>query len=160
MASWSEVEQAAPELAAKVRARFDASGLGYLATLRRDGSPRISGQETLFWEGDLWLGMMDRSRKQLDIERDPRIAVHAANADKHVADGDARVSGRAVRVTDGDTFARYRAAFEGNTGQEPPEEFPLYRVDVTEVMHLRPVVDHLLIEWWTPAAGAQSVKRY
>ena len=160
MASWREVEDAAPELAAKVQARFDASGLGYLATLRRDGSPRISGQETLFWDGELWLGMMDQSRKQLDIERDPRIAIHAANADKNVADGDGRVSGRAVRVTDGETFARYRSAFESTTGQEPPQEFPLYRVDVGEVMHLRPVVDHLLIEWWTPTKGAQSVKRY
>jgi hypothetical protein len=154
------VEAAAPELAAKVRARFDASGLGYLATLRRDGSPRISGQETLFWEGELWLGMMDQSRKQLDIERDPRIAIHAANADKNVAEGDARVSGLAVRVTDAATFARYREAFAGSTGQEPPEEFPLYRVEISEAMHLRPVVDHLLIEWWTPAKGAQSVKRY
>jgi len=160
MTSWADVERAAPELAAKVRARFEASGLGYLATLRKDGSPRISGQETLFWDGDVWLGMMDESRKQQDIERDPRISIQAANADKNVAQGDGRLSGRAERVQDADTFGRYRAAFEDTTGQEPPAEFPLYRVDVGEIMHLLPVVDHLLIEWWTPTAGAQSVQRY
>ena len=43
MPSWSEFEAAAPELAARVRVRLDAHVHKTLATLRADGSPRISG---------------------------------------------------------------------------------------------------------------------
>jgi hypothetical protein len=160
MASWSDVVVAAPELAEKVRARFEATGLGYLATLRRDGSPRISGLEPLFWDGQLWIGMMPGSRKNDDVQRDPRFSLHAANVDKQVADGDARVSGRATAVTDPDVFKRFRAAFHEQTDFEPPADFPLYAADITEVMFLKPGGDHLDIEWWNPGGPPRSVKRH
>jgi hypothetical protein len=77
VASWSEVEAAAPELAERVKERFAATGLGLLATLRADGSPRISGIEPLFALDELWLGMMDGSRKATDLLRPPRDRVVA-----------------------------------------------------------------------------------
>src|ERR687886_3125309 len=100
MAAWKDVASSAPELAALVRARFEATGLGLLATLRRDGSPRISGIEPLFTDDELWLGMMPESRKADDLLRDPRFALHSATEDKQVTHGDARLSGRAVLVED------------------------------------------------------------
>src|SRR2546429_100973 len=100
MASWSEVESAAPELAERVRERFEATGLGLLATLRADGSPRISGIEPLFALDELWLGMMHGSRKAADLQRDPRLALHNATEDKQVTNGDARITGRAVEISD------------------------------------------------------------
>src|SRR5919198_1030257 len=109
MASWSSVTSAAPELAKTVRARFEATGLGLLATLRRDGSPRISGIEPLFTADDLWLGMMPGSRKASDLVRDPRFALHSATVDKQVTQGDAKVGGRAVLVEDEQTKAAFRA---------------------------------------------------
>jgi hypothetical protein len=57
--------------------RFEATGLGLLATLRADGSPRVSGLEPLFALGELWFGMMPESRKALDLLRDPRFAIPA-----------------------------------------------------------------------------------
>ena len=98
MVCWSDVVIAAPELAAAVQARFDAHGLGLLATLRRDGSPRISGIEPLFALGEVWLGMMPESRKALDLLRDPRFALHNATVDKAVTEGDAKLAGRAIPV--------------------------------------------------------------
>ena len=53
MPTWSEFEAAAPELAKSVRARLDAHTHKTIATLRRDGSPRISGIETAFVDSDL-----------------------------------------------------------------------------------------------------------
>ena len=79
MTSWDEVEAAAPELAGRARAAFDAHKHKLLATLRRDGSPRISGIEATFADGELWLGMMPGSRKALDLRRDPRLPVLAAD---------------------------------------------------------------------------------
>jgi hypothetical protein len=53
MPSWSKFEVAAPELAERVRARLDAHSHKTLATVRLDGSPRISGTETVLRDGEL-----------------------------------------------------------------------------------------------------------
>src|SRR4051812_15999577 len=103
MPTWTQFTDASPELADAVRGRFEAHGLALLATVRRDGSPRISGIEAFFADGELWLGMMDASLKARDLQRDPRLALHNATVDKDVADGDAKISGRAVEVFDEET---------------------------------------------------------
>jgi hypothetical protein len=161
MASWSDVLAAAPELAAGVQARFDAHGLGLLGTIRRDGFPRISGIEPLFGLGELWLGMMPGSRKADDVLRDPRFALHNATIDKHVTEGDAKITGRAVPAADEDTLARFREAFEAHTGYPPPPgPFPLFRADVHEVSMVRPEGgDHLVIEWWREGGEVVKVER-
>jgi hypothetical protein len=73
-----------------------------LATLRRDGSPRVSGIEVEFTDGELVMGMMPGSVKAQDLRRDPRLSLHAASEDPpHDASrwlGDAKISGRAVEV--------------------------------------------------------------
>jgi hypothetical protein len=66
MATWSEVEAEIPELAAQARTFFDAGMHKTIATLRRDGSPRLSGTECLFTDGDLWFGSMWQARKAQD----------------------------------------------------------------------------------------------
>src|SRR2546423_15639784 len=76
MPSWAEVEAEAPELAAQVRELLDAFTHKTLATLRRDGSPRISGTEVEFRDGEMWLGSMWRSMKALDLHRDPPFPLH------------------------------------------------------------------------------------
>jgi hypothetical protein len=159
VASWAEVEAAASELAERVKERFESTGLGLLATLRSDGSPRISGIEPLFALDELWLGMMDGSRKAADLLRDPRLALHNATEDKQVTNGDARISGRAVEITDEGSFERFNRAFQGETGYSPPPPYHLFRVDVTEVMHLKPGGDHLVIEWWKEGTGTNRVER-
>lgn len=160
MATWTDLTAAAPELADRVRARFEATGLAVLATLRRDGSPRLTGIEVTFRDGDLWLGMMDGSLKALDLRRDPRLALHAATVDKEVKDGDAKVSGRAVEILDEDHKARFLKGIEEETGQAPPGPYHLFRVDVSEASFLRPAGDHLVIESWSDRTGYRSVDRY
>jgi hypothetical protein len=158
MASWIDVATAAPELAAGVRARFDAHGLGLLATLRADGFPRISGVEPLFELGELWLGMMDGSRKAGDLHRDPRCALHNATVDKEVRDGDVKITGRAVAVA-GPDRERYERAWRSARGMDVPEPFELFRVDVTELARIRPAVDHLVIESWRVGGDVRAVNR-
>lgn len=161
MPTWSAVEAEAPGLARSVRDRFEATGLGFLATLRADGFPRISGVEPLFTDAELWLGMMERSRKGADLRRDPRLCLHNAGADKSVAKGDAKLAGRAVLATDEGDVARFRRAFAAVAGYEPPPgPMDLFRVDVTELSFLRPAGDHLVIQWWTAGGSVQQVKRY
>ncbi|HKN89021.1 MAG TPA: pyridoxamine 5'-phosphate oxidase [Acidimicrobiia bacterium] len=162
MATWSEVEAAVPELAAVVRAAFDAHRHKVLATLRADGSPRLSGNEASFRGGDLWLGMMHRSRKALDLERDSRMELHSAPVDLELKLGDAKLAGRAVEVTDPEVIRRFAAASaEEHAGVEPPAPFHLFRVDIGEVTLIRvgDPPDHLVIESWSPAAGHRRTER-
>ncbi|KLL11816.1 hypothetical protein BL254_05540 [Protofrankia sp. BMG5.30] len=148
MANWSEVEAAAPRLAVAVRGRFEAYGLAILATLRRDGSPRVSGIEPLFALGELWLGMMPDSRKAIDLSRDPRCALHNATTDKNVADGDAKITGRALAVTDQESLDAYRAAWAASAEIPVPEPFALFRVDVTELATIGVGDEELVIDFW------------
>lgn len=160
MASWTDVTEAAAELAATVQKRFEATGLGLLATLRRDGFPRISGIEPFFRE-ELWLGMMPESRKGADLRRDPRLCLHSATADKMVAEGDAKVTGRAVLVEPGgEVEARFRRDFAAANGHDvPPGPMDLFRVDVTELSFLSVGGDHLVIESWQEGGTLRRVER-
>ena len=162
MATWQEVEAAIPDLAAAVRAAFDAYKHKVLATLRADGSPRVSGNELTFKDGEAWLGMMHRSVKALDLLRDPRLAVHSATADAELKLGDAKLSGLAAEETDAETIRRFGAdPAEEHEGADPPEEFHLFRVDINElsIVRIGDPPDHLLIESWSPSAGYRRTER-
>ena len=74
--NWDEFQKEAPELADFGRERLERSGLVLVGTLRKDGWPRISAVEPLITDGQLYLGMMWRSRKALDLLRDPRCTLH------------------------------------------------------------------------------------
>jgi pyridoxamine 5'-phosphate oxidase-like protein len=119
MAFWGDVEAAEPGLARKVRARFERDVVALMATLRGDGGPRISGIETSFGAGNLWLGMMPGSLKAADLARDPRVALHCATVDKNVAEGGAKISGIAVPAEDAETFALF-TSFRAEEGQPTP----------------------------------------
>ena len=160
MTSFADLTTAEPELAAAVRARLEAHKHLYLATLRQDGSPRISGIEVTVRDGDLWLGSMSGARKFADLRRDPRLALHSGSDDPDEADptvwaGDAKISGRAVEVTDPAQIA----VFSG--GAEQHADMELMRIDITEVVliSLGDPADHLLIQHWRPGRPVQRVKR-
>lgn len=102
-----------------------------LGTLRKDGSPRISPVEVLFTEGQLYLGMMWRSQKALDLLRDPRCTVHSATSNRDGSQGDFKMFGKAVEVNDPEARSRYTDAMFEKIGFKPEEpEFHLFSIDV------------------------------
>ena len=159
MARWADVEREAPELAARAREIFDANKHKTIATIRADGSPRISGTEAEFWDGDVWWGSMPDSRKGDDLKRDPRFALHSATVDPELTLGDAKIAGRVVLAT-ADDFQRYAAHLSESAEQVPEGEFDAFRADVTEVVVIRigEPADHLLIETWHEGKGARTIK--
>ena len=160
MSSWPDVLAAAPDLAKKVQARFDAHGLAMLATIRADGYPRLSPIEALFTDETVWLGMMHGSRKAMDLRRDPRLAMHNATEDKDVSEGDAKLVGRGIEVTDAAEIDRARRIFAAKTGNPPPEgPMHLFTVDVLEMSFLKPAGDHLAIESWKEGGQPRLVER-
>jgi len=94
MAAWKDVEQAETEFAARVRRLFDGGRHKTIAALRADGSPRISGVECEFADGELKFGSMPGARKGADLRRDPRFALHGPAFDPRRA---RRPSGQARR---------------------------------------------------------------
>ncbi|AGL20370.1 pyridoxamine 5'-phosphate oxidase family protein [Actinoplanes sp. N902-109] len=139
MTSWREIEKDHPEFAAKVKARFDVGTNKTIATLRRDGSPRISGTELTFEDGEVTFGAMADGVKLRDLRRDPRIAIHSPTVEPTGAE--AKLAGYAMEVA-------------------PPQQdaFPdagYFRVDLREVsvMYLGEPADHLVIESWDTTHG-------
>jgi Pyridoxamine 5'-phosphate oxidase len=155
MAAWKDMEQAEPEFAARVRRLFDAGRHKTIATLRADGSPRISGIECEFADGELRFGSMPGARKGADLRRDPRFALHGPvfhpqEGQEAAWPGEAKIAGRAVRP--------------GPPGDEPAGDEAagdLFVADISEVVitRLNPEATLLVIESWTPQRGLRMVER-
>ena len=110
MHRWSELEASAPDLAAagrKLLYQFGL-GLGFLATVRADGAPRLHPFCPIVAIGGLW-GFIAPSPKLGDLRRDGRHSVHAFPPEE--VDDEFMVAGRAVEVTDPDKVAAVRAAY-------------------------------------------------
>ncbi len=150
--TWAEFATAEPALAESVRRCFDIRKHKTVATLRSDGSPRISGIEVEFADGQVYLGMMPASVKLHDIERDPRLAVHSPTEDPPDGAprewrGESKIAGRAIEVDVGDDP---QVAGAGR-----------FAVDISEAVftHLNDAGDRLVVESWRPERGFSRVER-
>lgn len=149
------MEAETPELAVLAHRFLDAHIHKTLATLRRDGSPRISATEVTFADGELWLRSMWRLLKALDLKRDPRFALHSGSADPPEWTGDAKLAGRVEEVTDPER----KTAIIG--GDASPDSSHLFRADITElvVVRLGDPADHLIIDTWHADCGITRRER-
>jgi hypothetical protein len=122
---------ACPELATLGEERLRRNELCLLGTIRADGSPRISPCEPDFAAGHLLLGMMWRSRKALDLLRDPRCVVHSCVSDRMGTEGDFKLYGRALDIRDPELRAIYRETVQARIDWAPDEpDFHLFAIDV------------------------------
>ena len=102
-----------------------------VATLRRDGWPRVSPVEPVFAGRQLYLGMMWRSVKALDLLRDSRCTIHNAVSDRTGVEGEFKVYGRAIEVNDRDERRRFCDAVHAKIGFRPEEpEFHCFAIDI------------------------------
>jgi nitroimidazol reductase NimA-like FMN-containing flavoprotein (pyridoxamine 5'-phosphate oxidase superfamily) len=157
MATWEDVSTTAPELAQAARELLEAHTHLTIATLRKDGSPRISGIECRILEGELWFGSMPNALKARDLQRDPRFALHSGTGDASDWHGDAKVAGRAEEITDPDRMTEIFEAM-GHPQSGPSH---LFRADLNEVSTVRLGVpaDHLVIDFWREGEAPQQIRR-
>lgn len=116
MIDFAELTRTAPEVADPIAARFAATGLGMLGTVRSDGSPRVSPIEVGPFEGRLYVGMMPGSQKHRDAVRDPRYCMVTAIADREDLGGEGKLFGVLDAVTDpdrADAILRHHAEAAG-----------------------------------------------
>jgi hypothetical protein len=147
VASWDEFEKAEPEFASRVRALLSSRKHLTMATLRKDGSPRISGTEVQFADGQLRIGSMPGAVKALDLRRDPRVAIHGPSEDPppdHAAGwrGETKIAGIATETESGDASHRFV-------------------IDIHEavITRLNEAGDRLVVESWNPERGYRKMER-
>lgn len=147
VASWAEFQATVPEFASRVRALMTSRKHLTMATLRRDGSPRISGTEVRFGDGALEIGSMSDAVKAQDLRRDPRIAIHGPTDDPPDGrptdwQGEAKVSGIAVEAESNSAAHRF-----------------LIDIQEAVITHLNEAGTRLVVESWTPSRGYRSMER-
>jgi hypothetical protein len=154
MASWSELESAHPEFATRVRHYMDMRKHKVMATVREDGSPRVSGTEVQFENGELWFGSMPGAWKARDLQRDPRFSLHSGSEDPPSWKGDAKLAGVLTEVNDPE-------ARRARLGPEDAKGAHLFRADIREasVVEMGEPPDHLVVQIWVQGKGLRTVRR-
>jgi hypothetical protein len=100
MKRWSDFATEQPAMAEAGRAllyQFRV-GLGYLATVRKDGGPRVHPVCPVVATGGLYLFIGNHSPKRNDLLRDGRYALHSFPNPQ--VDDEFYVTGRAMRIDD------------------------------------------------------------
>jgi hypothetical protein len=157
---WDEFAAACPEIARRAEERFAGDQLVMLGTLRKDGSPRISPCEVDVADGRLFLGMMWRSMKALDLARDPRIVVHSVTCNRDGTDGDIKLYGRAIDERDPAVRASFREAIRARIDWAPEEpEYHLYSLDVASAASMRFTPETIEVMRWRPELGLRTEVR-
>ena len=150
MTTWNEFAAAEPDFAERVKERFTKYRHHTMATVRQDGSPRISGTEVAFGDDGMAIGVMNDAVRLKDLSRGGRIAIHSHPVDPNDDDpgawpGEAKVTGIAVEVS-ADTLP-----VEGHRFLIEPTEVVLTKVGTP--------ADHLVIESWHPDRGVVRIQR-
>jgi hypothetical protein len=101
MITWTEFERQQPALAEAGRRQLYQIhiGLGFLATVRTDGGPRVHPVCPVISDAGLHLLIVD-GPKQRDLRRDGRYALHSGTCPPPREDDGFAVAGRAREVTD------------------------------------------------------------
>jgi hypothetical protein len=146
MPSWNDIVTDAPDFAKRAGTALLRQRHLTMATLRRDGAPRISGTEIELTDGELYIGSMPNARKANDLLRDPRLAIHGGTADPPEDPkewiGEAKIAGRAISEPSEDDSHRFR-------------------LDIDEVVftHLNDEGNRLVVESWHPGRGVEVSER-
>lgn len=157
---WADFAREQPRFAALGRDKLAGPGVILVGTVRKDGSPRISPVEPVFWNGELWLLMGLGSLKAQDLRRDPRVLVHSIVTSRDGSDGEFKVRGRAVQEEDPALNATIADFVGGELGWQPEVgRFHLFRIDLDDVTFIRwdeRTNDQYLSRW---PAGGEQVRR-
>lgn len=162
MVTWNDFAQGAPRIAEIFVRRHSATKkLCLLATIRSDGSPRISPMEPRLFEGQMVLVGMPDTAKFRDLDRDPRFCLHTATVDPSVGDGDVKLWGEARNLQDKDMHQRFATDLFQEIGMDlRGQEFdPFYVADITSASSLELEDDRLKITIWKPGEQARVVTR-
>jgi hypothetical protein len=157
MTTWADFEEAEPALAERARRLLVGDRPAVIATLRNDGSPRVSGIDLAVVAGELWFASALGTRLCGDLERDPRFALHGPPSARAEWAGDAKLNGRAVREERPERLEAAAAAL----GVPDRARYAIFRVDVDQVIVTTDAdaPDRLAIALWRPTLPLSRMTR-
>jgi hypothetical protein len=123
--SWKELAAGAPGMAEFGRQRF-ADEVAYLATVKKDGGPRVHPVTPIIGQGRLFLFMEPTSPKGFDLRRDGRYALLCSVADSDGGQGEFVVTGAAELVED----AAVRAIAVKHASYHPADRYILFELTI------------------------------
>ena len=162
MTTWPEFTASAPRIAEIFTRRHAATGnLCLLATVRSDGSPRISPIEPRIFEDRLLLVGMPGTTKFRDLGRDPRFCLHTATVDTQVSEGDAKLFGVVEDEQDDALHQRFAEALYAQTGFDlRGREFrPFYVADLTGASSVEIVDGAMEVTVWKPGEPERVIRK-
>lgn len=158
---WGEFEAQAPKLAELGQKLIEKDQLVLIGTIRRDGSPRISPVEPDITNGRLYLGMIWGSFKALDLLRDPRCTVHCLVHDRMASEGEFKLFGRSIAISDPDEEALYRQALFERIGWEPGDTpFHLFAIDIEGASSFITEDESRLATIWRAGQPIRTIRQY
>jgi hypothetical protein len=135
VASWRAFEESAPDIGAAGRRllRADGSGVAYLATVRKDGGPRVHPVMPVLAGGSLYVFVVNLGWKYHDLKRDGRYALHCSPP----AEGSEEfyVTGPAVESSDVEERRRVQEASGGRLGHHDFEA--LFELGIDRALHTK-----------------------
>jgi nitroimidazol reductase NimA-like FMN-containing flavoprotein (pyridoxamine 5'-phosphate oxidase superfamily) len=125
---WSKLETQSPDIAEFSKMRLHGK-VAYLATIRKDGAPRVHPFTPIIDEGHFFVFMEPTSPKGNDLRRDARYAVHCSVTDNSGESGEVVIAGKARFIED----TEMRALAVKICPYEPAERYILFELDVESV---------------------------
>jgi Pyridoxamine 5'-phosphate oxidase len=156
---WSDLEEAAPEIARLGKERLVEARVALLGTLRADGSPRISPVEPYLSQGQLLFGAMAWSRKTSDLRHDPRCVLHSAIAHPDAGEGELKIYGDAHEADDDVR----NGCEEGWWLARPREACAVFALSIREATFVSwdLKLGEMTVRHWSPERGyAESTRSY
>jgi hypothetical protein len=163
MTTWHEFTALAPRITEIfLRRHAVARNLCMLATLRADGSPRISPMEPRIFEGELFIAGMPETKKFADLHRDPRFCLHTATMDTEVSDGDAKLFGTVRNVPDEALHQRFAQDVYDDIGLDLRGEKweYLFAADLTGASAVEVKDGHMDVTVWKPGQPEHVVRKH
>ena len=142
--TWKTLEEQQPELAAFGAERLNGK-VGYLATVRKDGSPRVHPMTPIIGQGRLFVFMEPTSPKGHDLQRDGRFAIHCAVSDNSGASGEFNITGHAHLIDD----AERRALAVSLSSYAPSDRYILFEFDIESAASTIYPKDRAVRQLWT-----------
>lgn len=141
--SWKYLEEQQPELAVFGAERLNGK-VAYLATIRKDGSPRVHPMTPIIGQGHLFVFMEPTSPKGHDLQRDGRYAIHCSVSDTSGVSGEFVITGQANLISD----AALRALAVRLASYVPADRYILFEFDVESAAATTYPHDQPLRRFW------------
>jgi len=147
--NWQAFSEESPYLAEFGLERFKKHRVVLLSTIRKDGTPRLSPLEVpLLFEGGMYMGMMWRSTKALDLLRDPRCLLHNAVTNPDGGDQEFKLRGRATEVQDPDRLDGIWASIAAAMGFPRPEQAHMFELDIESAAAVKVEDSKMWVRSW------------